>query len=90
MKDENGLDEKIIAVPVDALNPFYDGVGELTDLPSIFRDQIEHFFRHYKDLERSKWVKLTGWADHQRARVIVEAISRFKSAERGAGLFTED
>jgi inorganic pyrophosphatase len=35
-------------------------------LPPIFRDQIEHFFRHYKDLERGKWVKLTGWADRVR------------------------
>jgi inorganic pyrophosphatase len=78
MEDENGIDEKIIAVPVDALNPFYDGIGELTDLPSIFRDQIE---RHYKDLERGKWVKLTGWADREKARaLIMEAISRFKPA----------
>jgi inorganic pyrophosphatase len=30
MEDENGIDEKIIAVPVDALYPFYDGIGELT------------------------------------------------------------
>jgi inorganic pyrophosphatase len=79
MEDENGVDEKIIAVPVDALNPFYDDISELTDLPSIFRDQIEHFFRHYKDLERGKWVKLTGWADSKKARtLIMEAISRFK------------
>ncbi len=32
-----------------------DDIGELTDLPPIFRDQIEHFFRHFKDLERGKW-----------------------------------
>jgi inorganic pyrophosphatase len=81
MEDENGIDEKIIAVPVDALNPFYDGIGELTDLPAIFRDQIEHFFRHYKDLERGKWVKLSGWADRAKARaLIMQAISRFKPA----------
>jgi len=80
MEDENGVDEKIIAVPVDELNPFYDDIGELTDLPPIFRDQIEHFC-HYKDLERGKWVKLTGWADREKARaLIMEAISRFKPA----------
>jgi inorganic pyrophosphatase len=81
MEDENGVDEKIIAVPVDELNPFYDDIGELTDLPPIFRDQIEHFFRRYKDLERGKWVKLTGWADPEKARaLIMEAISRIKPA----------
>src|SRR6266852_6068399 len=72
---------QVPVVPVAALNPFYDGIGELTDLPPIFRDQIEHFFRHYKDLERGKWVKLTGWADREKARtLIMEAISRFKPA----------
>ena len=32
-----------------------------TDLPEITREQIEHFFIHYKDLEPGKWVKLLGW-----------------------------
>ena len=50
-------------------------------MPPIFRDQIEHFFRHYKDLERGKWVKLNGWADREKARaLIMEAILRFKPA----------
>ena len=81
MEDENGIDEKIIAVPVDALNPFYDKVNELSDVPSIFRDQIEHFFGHYKDLEPGKWVKLIGWIDREKARALItQAISRFKSA----------
>jgi inorganic pyrophosphatase len=87
MEDENGIDEKIINVPVDALNPFYDDIGELTDLPSIFRDQIEHFFLHYKDLERGKWVKVTGWADREKpAR---SSCRRFRASyhpERGTGL----
>jgi inorganic pyrophosphatase len=38
MEDESGIDEKIIAVPVDALNPYYDRIAELLDLPPIFRD----------------------------------------------------
>jgi inorganic pyrophosphatase len=81
MEDESGIDEKIIAVPVDELNPYFDRFVELSDVPAIFRDQIEHFFRHYKDLERGKWVKLTGWADREKARaLIMEAISRFKPA----------
>lgn len=59
MEDEKGIDEKIIAVPVDELNPYYQSIVELSDLPEIFRDQIEHFFRHYKDLERGKWYAYT-------------------------------
>src|SRR5215467_7741673 len=54
MEDERGPDEKIIAVPVDALHPFYTGVQSYRDLPPILCDQIAHFFRHYKDLEAGK------------------------------------
>src|SRR5580704_5034462 len=35
MKDEAGGDEKILAVPVDALHPFYSKVKSYKDLPEI-------------------------------------------------------
>jgi inorganic pyrophosphatase len=78
MEDENGIDEKILAVPVDELNPYYDRVEDHTDLPQIMRDQIEHFFRHYKDLEKDKWVKGLRWVARAEAyELIRRAISRF-------------
>jgi hypothetical protein len=46
MEDEHGIDEKILAVPFDELNPYHDRVENYTDLPPIMRDQIELFFRH--------------------------------------------
>ncbi|MCJ7451510.1 MAG: inorganic diphosphatase [Steroidobacteraceae bacterium] len=77
MKDEAGDDEKIIAVPVDKLNPFYSGVKSYRDLPVTLTDQIAHFFQHYKDLEKGKWVTIVRWADHVKAeRMIVEGIRR--------------
>ncbi len=51
MEDEAGGDEKIIAVPIDKLNPFYTGVKTYKDLPANLIAQIDHFFQHYKDLE---------------------------------------
>jgi inorganic pyrophosphatase len=54
MKDEQGPDEKVLAVPVDALHPFYSGVKSHRDLPRMLCDQIAHLFRHYKDLEPGK------------------------------------
>ena len=30
MEDGHGVDEKILAVPVDELNPYYDGIEELS------------------------------------------------------------
>jgi inorganic pyrophosphatase len=77
MEDEHGPDEKIIAVPVDALHPYYSGVQSYRDLPQILRDQIAHFFQHYKDLERGKWVNIARWADAEEAAgMITAAIAR--------------
>ena len=77
MTDEKGEDEKILAVPVDALNPYYREVKEYSDLPEILLNQISHFFTHYKDLEPEKWVKLGGWENAENsAQLIKEAIER--------------
>ncbi|HZP46492.1 MAG TPA: inorganic diphosphatase [Candidatus Binataceae bacterium] len=81
MEDEEGTDEKVIAVPIDALNPYYQRIAELSDLPTLFRNQVEHFFRHYKDLEEGKWVRLQGWLDSAEAsRLIMQCIERFAAA----------
>jgi inorganic pyrophosphatase len=78
MEDEHGLDEKILAVPVDDLNPYYGLVESYTDLPAIMRNQIEHFFRHYKDLEKDKWIKGLRWVVREDAYDLIRrAISRF-------------
>ncbi|HEY7665788.1 MAG TPA: inorganic diphosphatase [Xanthobacteraceae bacterium] len=77
MEDEGGRDEKIIAVPVDALAPFYAGVRSYRDLPPIMCEQIAHFFRHYKDLEKGKWVTIVKWIGVKGAQKLVrEAIAR--------------
>lgn len=77
MEDEGGKDEKILAVPVDKLFPFYKGIKSYKELPEITIQQIAHFFDHYKDLEEGKWVRVQGWADaDEAARLIEEAIER--------------
>jgi inorganic pyrophosphatase len=79
MEDEAGGDEKIVAVPVEALHPFYRGVRSYRDLPPLLCDQIVHFFRHYKDLEAGKWVKVVRWADAAEAKeLLLAAIGRAK------------
>ena len=77
MRDDAGGDEKIIAVPAPKLTKRYLHVVNITDLPEITRDQIRHFFEHYKDLEPGKWVKMLGWGDAAEAkRLIMEAVAR--------------
>ena len=61
MTDESGKDAKIMAVPHDKLTPLYHDVQDIDDVPLLLRQQIEHFFEHYKDLEKGKWVKVDGW-----------------------------
>jgi len=77
MEDEAGGDEKIIAVPSSKLTQRYDKVKNFSDLPEITLAQIQHFFEHYKDLERGKWVKVKRWGAQEEAhRLIEEAIAR--------------
>jgi inorganic pyrophosphatase len=83
MEDDGGGDEKIIAVPSAKLTQRYVRIRTYTDLPEITRQQIEHFFIHYKDLEPGKWVKLLGWGDVDEAqRLISDAIERAKEKRR--------
>ena len=72
MEDDGGLDEKIIARPISKLFPYHAEVDEYTDLRPILLDQIEHFFNHYKDLEKGKWVKIGKWGDAAQARRLIE------------------
>jgi inorganic pyrophosphatase len=77
MEDNEGEDEKILAVPSQALTRRYDHVKDFSDLPEITMQQIEHFFEHYKDLEPGKWVRLGGWQGADKAKqMIVDAIER--------------
>ena len=77
MEDEAGGDEKIIAVPSSKLTQRYDKVKSYSDLPDITLAQIRHFFEHYKDLERGKWVKVLRWGSAEEAhQLITESIAR--------------
>jgi len=77
MEDDGGVDEKIVAVPAPHVHPYHDDVEDYTDIPKINLDQIEHFFTHYKDLEKGKWSKVLGWGDAAKAKeLILEGIER--------------
>jgi inorganic pyrophosphatase len=62
---------------VDTLHPFYEGVRSYKDLPTTLTEQIAHFFQHYKDLEKGKWVTIVSWVGTERAeKMILEGIRR--------------
>jgi len=81
MEDDGGIDEKIIAVPSLHLTRRYERIQNYTDMPEITVQQIEHFFAHYKDLEKGKWVRINRWGDADEARqFILDGIERAKIA----------
>ncbi len=83
MEDDGGQDEKIIAVPTTKIFPYHENITTIEDLPAIQREQIEHFFMHYKDLEKGKWSKTLGWHGVERAKdLILEGIKRAEDKKR--------
>lgn len=67
MEDEAGLDNKILAVPVESISPSQGYIKTIEDVDQRLLKKIEHFFTHYKDLESTKWVKVQGWKDKAEA-----------------------
>lgn len=82
MTDENGEDTKLIAVPVTRTFAGYAHWQALADIPDTTRRRIQHFFEHYKDLEKGKWVRFEGWRDVDAARQeILACIDRYTAYE---------
>jgi len=83
MNDEAGEDTKLLAVPIDKLTSQYRGIRSPRDLSETRLAAITHFFQHYKDLERGKWVKVKGWVGAAAAKKeILEGVARFKRARK--------
>jgi inorganic pyrophosphatase len=78
MSDEAGSDEKILAVPVEKIFAGYAHIQDIDQVSKHWLERIGHFFEHYKDLEKGKWVKLDGWGNAEEAKkIIVESITRY-------------
>ena len=79
MEDERGIDEKLLAVPVSKIDPRYDDIKSLDDLPKITLDRIKNFFETYKMLEPNKWVKVKDYKGKEEAQAILQkAIESYK------------
>ncbi|NPA86395.1 MAG: inorganic diphosphatase [Candidatus Diapherotrites archaeon] len=82
MEDEDGMDEKILAVPVKKLDPMWEEIKDVSDCAEITLQKIKHFFEHYKELEPGKWVKVKEFRGVEEAKKIIEeALKRFEEKE---------
>lgn len=61
MTDESGRDVKLLCVPEK--DPRWSHIQAIEDVHSHTKDEITHFFSHYKDLEPGKSVTVEGWQD---------------------------
>jgi len=65
-------------VPISKVFSGYAHVEDIAQVSSHWLERIGHFFEHYKDLEKGKWVKLDGWAGAAEAKaILVEAHQRY-------------
>lgn len=80
MIDGGEHDEKIIGVPSSDIDPTYDSIKDIGDLPAIERQRIEAFFRVYKQLpEGRKKVELNGYGNAAEARQMIQtALDNYK------------
>ncbi|MDQ3555648.1 MAG: inorganic diphosphatase [Gemmatimonadota bacterium] len=69
MSDRDEMDEKVLCVPLH--DPLYDDYETISDVPSHFLREVEHFFTVYKDLEGGR-VRSLGWEDRQAARAVIQ------------------
>ena len=79
MIDGGDQDDKIVAVPTTDIDPTYDNIKEITDLPKIEQQRLEAFFRVYKQLpEGRKVVELAGFDSAEAAQnEVAKAIKAF-------------
>jgi inorganic pyrophosphatase len=79
MEGESGMDEKLLAVPVSKVDPKYDKIKDIDDLPKATLDKIKNFFETYKMLEPNKWVKVKDYKGKDEAtKILQEAINYYK------------
>lgn len=67
MRDEKGPDSKVIAVPHEKIDNRFENIKDVWDIPEPIRERIKHFFEHYKELEKGKWVKVEEWRGKEAA-----------------------
>ena len=74
MRDEKGIDHKVLCVPVS--DPLWSSIKRLDEVPLHLLNEIEHFFDVYKMLEHKETVT-GGWdGSDGAAKVVADAFAR--------------
>ena len=80
MTDEAGSDEKLLVVPVSKVFAGYAHIDDINQVSAHWLERIGHFFEHYKDLEKGKWVKVEGWESAESAKKeVLDGVARYEA-----------
>ncbi len=72
MKDEEGIDTKIMAVPLPKVDPAFKDVSGMDGINESTKSMISHFFSYYKSIEPGKWAEVSGWEGAEKAYEHIE------------------
>jgi inorganic pyrophosphatase len=88
MRDEEGVDDKVVCVP--HTDPNWNTMEKLEDLPQALRDEISHFFSIYKQ-PQGIHVTVDGWYQREDAlSTIDEAHERYRAGREDQAPGAED
>lgn len=80
MVDGGEQDDKIIAVPTHDVDPTWDEIETVDDLPAMERERLQSFFRVYKQLpDGGKTIELDGFAPIDEAEAVLSrALDKYR------------
>lgn len=84
MEDEAGIDNKIVAVPLEKVDPRFKEIQKIEDIGEHLKKEIELSLADYKKLETEKYkfVKIKGWKGVDKAKVIIKkAVAKYESKD---------
>ena len=82
MEDEAGVDNKIVALPEEDIDPSFAKIKDVSKIDDHRKERIKHFFERYKELEPGKWVKVKGFLSREFAE---KEIKKSLSAKNKTG-----
>jgi len=72
MEDEHGKDEKILAVPIGEVDPFYAHVDDLSGIDLPTQERIKLFFKQYKEMEANRWSQVGSFGNKSEAQQAIK------------------
>ena len=85
MSDQDGQDDKVIAVPVGKVDPRFEEMTSFEQLPAHVQEEFLIYFKEYKKLEKKKYdlIEIKGWAGADAAREAIKASMESYAKEHG-------